>query len=724
MAGIILPGAMMNSRLMQPAFTSGEVSPAIAARIDLQLYDSAAKKILNAWVHPAGGASKMPGTYFIAQVKDNAKARLIPFKFSVDQVYVLNFTAGHMQIATKDGLVLGADDEPVDIEMPYAEDELEGIHYTQRNDVIYLAHYNHPPRKLMRRYDSATQTIVWESRVVNFAPDTPAPQNAKARFSVDAASAPAQKTWRYVVTAIHGVTGEESLPSVTVSVVGTEAMRVGVMKGDGTAMQDWFATISWTAVPEANEYRVYKEKGEGLFGYIGSALGLSFEDKNIAPTMEDTPPIAGNPFADDNNPSVVAIHQQRSVFAATTLDPITFYMSRTGNFENFTKSTFTKDDDYIELTLDSDGADPIVWMLALRSLLIGTSTKVWEITGGNQKAITPSKKDGTQQSAMSSAPNIQPVVINNIILHVSRSGKKLQDLVYDFGRDSYDGDDRSLMADHLFANRSIKEIAYQESPNSVVWCVMDDGLLLGLTYIYKQQVFAWSRHNTNGYYESVCSLPGSPYDNVFFVVKREVNGETRRYVEMLANPLYVPDDFNSLDDAAQTDILAKAFHVHSGLSYAGEPVNTVSGLEHLEGKEVAIFADGSVEPRQIVKDGKLTLKRKASRIHVGLPYSMEIDTINFEPPLQEGVSIGKAKRIARVVVRIENSSGFHAGINGQTVETRWRSDETWGTPPRLRSGVFEYTVPGKWGRESCVSFRSDDPVPFTVNTVVPIVSTE
>lgn len=714
----------MNSRMLQSAFTSGEVSPGIGARTDLQLYDSAAQKLLNVWVHPSGGVSKVPGTRFIAQVPGNAKARLIPFVFSTDQVFVLEFTQSHMRVISKDGVVLdprtGEPPTPFDLAMPYDESELDGIHYVQSNDVVYLTHVNHPPRKVMRSFDTDNAAYVWDSEEVAFAPKIQPPANVRATFSVVSA----QKTWRYKVTSIHESTGEESLPSAAAAVEGTESMRAGVMKSDGSAMQDWYATVRWDDVPEANEFRIYKEKGEGLYGYIGSSIGLSFEDKNIAPNTEDTPPVEGNPFADGNNPSVVALYQQRLTCADTSFFPNTFYMSRSGSFENFTKSTFIKDDDYIEGTLDTKNMDAIVWMLSLRSLIIGTTSSVWEISGGNSKAVTPSSVSATLQSSRGSAPHIDPVLIDNIILHVSRSGRSLRDLVYNFGADSYDGEDRSIMATHLFANRRIKEIAWQESPNSVVWCVMDDGRLLGLTYMLKHQIFAWHQHDTDGRYENVCVVPGESYDNVFFVVKRTVNRQTVRYIEMMADPLEVPDDFESLSDEEQTGVLSGAFHVHSGLTYEGEPRAEFGGLEHLEGKEAVIFADGSVEPRQVVRGGKVSIKRPAGRVHIGLPYEAQIDTVNYEPPLQEGSAIGKPKRIARVVVRVENSSGFHVGINGQTVETKWRTGEVWGQPPRLRSGVAEYSVPGKWGRESCVSFRSPEPVPFTVNTVVPIVSTE
>ena len=137
---------------------------------------------------------------------------------------------------------------------------------------------------------------------------------------------------------------------------------------------------------------------------------------------------------------------------------------------------------------------------------------------------------------------------------------------------------------------------------------------------------------------------------------------------------------------------------------------------------MAVLADGTAHPPVQVKQGGITLSAKYSVVHAGLPYSSEIETVNFEPQIREGVSLGKKKRIARVAIKFQDSRGVDVGINGSTIPAKWRPNEPYGDPPRLRSGTGLYAVPGYWDAESSVTIRSEAPTPFTVLTVVPEVS--
>lgn len=714
----------MITRSFQAAFTSGELSPALSARIDLNKYDSGAQLLRNVVVHPSGGISKAPGTMFIADTASaTARSRLIPFIFNATQRYLLEFSAGLIRIITADGVVVDSDGAPVKITTTYSASHILTLSYVQSADVIYLAHPSHPPRKLMR-YGHTD----WRLANLTFTPAIAAPTGVAGTFSVsttasEGESAIKTRVWRYRVTAVDQTTGEESLPSAVVSITGTESMRTGVMKSDGSSYPDWFSKITWAASANANEYRVYKEKGGGMYGYIGSAVSTWFEDKNIAPNMEETPPSANNPFGSGNYPSCVALHQQRLVFASSTRSPNTLWMSRTGNFENFSRSIRVKDDDYVEATLAARRVDPVVWLVALRELIAGTTGGEWEIGGSGQSGVvTPGGINAKLQSARGSAPGLQPVVIGNTILHVSRAGDCVRDLVYDFGADSYAGTDRSLLATHLFNGRRITAWDYQQAPDSIVWCVTSDGVLLGLTWMREHEIFAWHRHDTDGFYEDVCVLPGDDYDDVFFVVRRQVNGKTVRYIEQFAEPMPVPRNYESLNDKAKNAVLAEAFHVHCGLSYRGNPVSKISGLNHLEGKSIAILADGCVVPPRKVVSGAVTLEHPASLIHAGLPYSAEARTVNYEPQQPDGTSVGLQKRIARVLVKFSNSSAVNVGINNRTVEAKWRTNEPYGSPPRLHSETMPISVPGTWSRDSNVWITSDTPTPFTVLGIVPEVA--
>lgn len=701
-------------REFQPAFTSGEFSPALQSRVDLGKYDSAARLLRNVTVHPSGGASKTPGTRFVAETRGNGKARLIPFIFSNEEAYVLEFTAGAMRVLTENGPLQAADGSVYELgELPYAEEDLPGLSFAQNAGVLYLAHRRHAPRKITRRAPND-----WSSESLSFNPKSAPPPSVSA--SAVGSGWSRHKIYRYVVTAVQGESGEESLPSPAASVSGPSSMRLGALLSDGEALPDWFITLSWSLVPGADEYRVYKERGGGLFGYIGSAVSNYFEDRDIRAETAVTPPQASNVFQNGDYPACVGIYQQRLLFANSQSRPNTIWASRSGEFENFTKSLIIRAGDYIEAELASSRADPIVWVLGLRKLFAGAGGAEYVLGGAGGGAISPSNISAERQSAVGSAAEIPPLAVDGSILHVTRGRNAVSELQYDFSNDSYGGAELSLFAAHLFQGRKIKEMDYQQSPDSVLWCVMDDGLLLGLTIVRRQEVFAWHRHDTDGAWENVCVLPGSPRDRVFFVARRNIEGEERRYIEALEAPLAAPENFDRLPDEAQRGILARAFYVHSGLLYEGAPESSFGGLEHLEGKEVAVLADGAVLPRRRVANGRIDLPYASSLVVAGLPYTAEIETISYEP--QGGVSVGGKRRIARVLARCQHSSGFEVGVNGEHVEGKWRRDEGYGMPPRLRSGTQVYSVPGVWGRESCVSFRSEDPVPLTVLSVIPLLA--
>jgi hypothetical protein len=86
-------------------FQSGELSPRLEGRIDLQKYQSGAQTLENMVVYPQGGATRRPGTYYAGTSKDGGKVRLINFEYSDEQAYVMEFGANYIRFF-KDGGIL------------------------------------------------------------------------------------------------------------------------------------------------------------------------------------------------------------------------------------------------------------------------------------------------------------------------------------------------------------------------------------------------------------------------------------------------------------------------------------------------------------------------------------------------------------------------------------------------------------------------------------------
>jgi len=201
---------------------------------------------------------------------------------------------------------------------------------------------------------------------------------------------------------------------------------------------------------------------------------------------------------------------------------------------------------------------------------------------------------------------------------------------------------------------------------------------------------------------------GGYEDAVYLIVNRTINGGTRRYVERMVTRTF--------------PTIADAWFVDCGLQYSGDPVSSVSGLGHLEGKTVAILADGSVVANQVVTGGAVTLDGAYSKVTVGLPYTCDLETLNLELATEAGTAQGQMKKIARVTVRAKDSRGLKVGINQAVLqEVKQRQQESLGTAMQPFSGDYDVTIPSEWNRDGRVFVRQPYPLPATVLDLIPEV---
>ena len=240
------------------------------------------------------------------------------------------------------------------------------------------------------------------------------------------------------------------------------------------------------------------------------------------------------------NPSVVAYNEQRRVFAGSRGAPATFWMSRPGQFTNFDVSDPTQDDDAITASLYAQEVNIINALVPMSSGLIAlTSGGAYLVSGGaNDAVITPSTIKAPPQ-AFSGAQALPPLRIGDHILYAQARGSAVRDLAYNFYSNNFTGQDISVLSGHLLEGRKIVQWAYAEEPNKLVWAVRDDGVLLSLTYLKEQEVYGWARHDTQGQFVSVCSIPEGREDAIYMVVQRysPTSGFTY-YTERMASRLF------------------------------------------------------------------------------------------------------------------------------------------------------------------------------------------
>ena len=683
----------MGMKIPFNSFVTGEIAESLSARYDLAKYKPACRVMKNFLVELHGNARRRPGTYFLEDLGSDSV--LVPFQFSSDpaQCLVMIFSNLKVRFATTAGFIeVGG--VPVEVATPYSAADLLTLSYAQSGDVVYLAHRNHALRTLSR-----TSATSFSLATVSFDPAISAPTITSVTFTSgpDASSAPpANFTLRYKVTAVNA-NGEESYSSA----IGSTATA--------RHPSDWIlgdnVTIVVGTVAGATEYLVYREEG-GYFGLVGVIVApdTSFIDVKYTAQTSKTPFEAKNPFSGNNHPGIVTFHEQRLVLGGAAKSPQAVYASQTGNFKGFFKRSPLLDDDPYEFTLASGSIDAINWMASFGELLLGTGSAEYQMTGGNDP-ITPSNVQVKAQSYWGSA-QLHPLIIGNSILHVQKQGAHVRDLFFSLEKDGYAGNDLTVLTPHLFEGYTLRQWAYQQAPNSVIWVVRNDGVLLALTYMKEHDIWAWSRHDTDGEYRSVCTITGEFEDNLFLVVKRTVDGQAKYYLELLQQK-WIADD--GIEDA---------FFVDCGLSYYGTPTTSLAGLGHLEGKEVAVLADGSPVEGLTVESGSITLPYPASVVHVGLPYTSILAPMPYEADAKDGTTLGRLRTVGLSRIRVLDTVGGRYGSSEKDLYDFAYLPDEWGAAVPPYSGDLEFSPNNQHASTSTVYITQERPLPMTIIALV------
>lgn len=722
---------MANVNLLYRAFAAGEITPEMFGRIDDAKFQTGLALCRNYITAPHGPASNRPGTRLVRAAKfDDRRSRLLPFAYSITQTMILEFGDRYIRFHTQGETLLvgtppewdvatayvvgdtvsrlgvnyyavkaGTGHQPPDAEYwfavptdayevptDYLEQDLFDIHYVQSADVLTLVHPNYPPRELRRE---GAVGIRWVLRDIKFTSDMTAPTGVTATAHVPSgATGPIDHV--YVVTAL-----------------GAEITDEGPQSASATCSNNLFALgayndVAWTAVAGATRYNVYK-LDNGLYGFVGQTPNLTFRDDNITPDLSQTPPEGTNPFdAPGNYPAAVSYFEQRRAFAGTLNRPQNLWLTRSGTESLLTYSIPSRDDDAISFRIAAREANTIRHLVPLNSLLPLSSSAEWRVAPVNSDVLTPSTVSVRSQSFIG-ASNVQPVIVNTNLIYAAARGGHVREMAYSNEGGGFVTGDLCLRAPHLFDGREITDMALVKSPLPIVWMTNSRGLLLGLTYVPEQQIGGWHWHETQGAFESVAAVAEGAEDAAYFVVRRLVNGVSRRFVERMAHRVRA-------DEA-----LAESYFVDCGLTYRGEPQDEFSGLDHLEGETVSILADGAVMPRQTVVGGKVTLPRAAAIVHVGLPYSAQLRTLPaaYEAP---GFGQGVQKNVNKVMLRVSYSSAIKAGPRlDKLTEYKQRRAEPPGSPPSPVTDIVEIKLDPAWNNhDGQIYVVQDDPLPLTV----------
>lgn len=730
---------MSSSKELVRSFAGGEITPEMYGRLDNVKFQTGLAQCLNAYILPHGPATKRPGLEFVDYAGDSATAvRIIPFVYSADQSMVIELGAAYIKFHTL-GAVLQAGSPPAyngatpyvpgdlvssggvnyycianttgnappnvtywyalpsadyQIPSPYAAADLFKLRFTQSADVLTITGAGYRPRELRRL--GATQWVL-SSPTIGAAVGMPGTPTVVATAGTGTAY---NKNIYYKVTAVSSDGTEESLANSN----SLAAVNDLTLPGSSNA-------VSWTASSISSpSYRVYKAVNDSakLYGFIGETTALTFTDDNITPDYSRNPPASTVRLDTSNNyPTAVTYYEQRRFFAGTTNNPTTVYGTRIATESNMNISNPGGSDDALSFSLKAQQQNAVKHLVPLNDLLVLTAGGVWRVSSTNG-GLVPETISSKVQTFYGSN-DVTPALTGHSCLYIEANSRRVRDIAYSWEAQTFTSDDRSIMAPHLFLGYTIVDMAYMKSPDQLLWCVRNDGKLLCMAYVPEHQVFGWSQHSTDGTFESVCVVPENNEDVLYAVVRRTLAAGTVRCIERMSSRYF----------GAQED----AFYVDCGLTYDGSPVTTITGLGHLNGKAVAVCADGGVVGGLTVSGGSITLPEAASVVHVGLAFTADIKLL---PIIIDGIDAagqGTVKGIDYAYLRVNQTGVFKVGSSfNDLTEVPIRTNEPYGTPPALASRTIDIMVVPNLDPDAQLCVRSDAPVPLTLSSVAVKVS--
>lgn len=414
-------------------------------------------------------------------------------------------------------------------------------------------------------------------------------------------------------------------------------------------------------------------------------------------------------------PQTLCFFQDRLCFGGTKKQPYMVWMSRTGDYGNFSvekASGTVTDDSAVALAFVSRKQFKILHLIASTDLIVLTAGNEWTVSGSD--TVTPSKAVPKMQTTRGCS-TVEPLMIGGRIVFVQGRGSTVRDMAYSYETDSYGGNDLTLLAKHIIENVQIVDSAYKQEPDSTIYFVRSDGTMACLSYIMEQKVYAWSTIETQGKIEAVAAVQEGDEDIIYLVVQREINGAIVRNIEYLAkNPAKSnnPDDYIMLDNAIEYSTAEKS---------SGE---TEIDAAELAGEKVTVIGDGRMYSGLTVsQDGTVTLPAAVQHAFIGLPYRSIVELPNVEIKTGDGTMQGRRKQISNCIMRLSNSLGGMVGPDINTLDLMNFDEQNAVSDIKLFTGDKHMTLPiGGFNNEGRVIIVTDEPYPFNLLAVVREVS--
>lgn len=607
--------------------------------------------------------------------------------------WFITFRRTAVGVCTLDNVVLSTPEYIID--SPYTTTVLPGIHYTQDADVMYLALESMTIKTYsLQRYGHDK----WQLVVVTYndGPYLTANQDPTKTLDISSGVIGAGLT---LVANFNAFVSTDVGRNIRLNVTGNE--------------WGWCTVTAYTSATQVTVT---------LHTTLSSAVatnGWRF-----------------GAFSDTTGyPGVITFHEGRMVVGKTPVNSNWIWMSESQGFgleqtywAPTTAAGTVTDAHSTYFPLSAGDVSDIMWMSSGSKLAVGTQDGEWIIEGSDtSKAISPTNGRPTRQTQHGSLENVNPVRIDGALFFAKVIGSKVVRFSFTFSKDQFESVNISLLSEHLFVGKTIVDMVYAAEPASLVWVLFDDGTLASLTFVDSEDVGGWAYHGIADQWlaggmplgvpgvnysdlaadvENIAVLKTTDYSEIWMVVKRTINGATTRYLEVMEQPFFM-NNLGKREDAINVD---------SAKKYDGADTTTITGLNHLEGRKVCVFANGIEQTSKTVSSGQITLDSSASVVTVGLPYYGDVENLDFDAQNAfGGSSLGQIRRITEPQLRLFESGPVYVARVGQGDSALNVLSHT---EPYLLDGIHEVDIDTDWDLSSRMRIQFRSPYPGTLCAIM------
>ena len=609
-------------------FSAGEISPQLSERTDIDLYYRAAKKIENFIPLKFGGIKRRDGLKFMGVINEDRYdpgVKFIPFKYSESVSYILEFTENYFRIITPNGYITDNKNNILKIYSGVLIKYINNISYAQYENKLYICHSRFSPRVIElngstwtsynMRFNSSCQKRT-EVRVTTPRPTgKPIPQGT------------VYKNVSYTVIPYD----DDNIPGPTSYVLSSKDVPK-------YPTQDFYTHINWTPISTATGYLLY-EVEDGIESFLLKTTNNLYKDFGYHTLNHNKgfPQSIAHFTTYDQFPSKVTFYDRRLIFAASNKEQHTIWGSVPALFHNFIAESIPTDACPWKFTIASNEKNSINWLFSSDKLIVGSDSDEWRVSGNSGESITPNSVEVRRLSSWGSA-EMTPKSLGDDILFIDNSRKNVRAMNKN---NNYSISNLNIYADHLTKDSKIINWDIVTGDNQIIYLVLDNGSMIGLTYDKDHNVFAWHRYVTNGKFLDICTLKNNGEHSIFVAIEREIDGKKVKSLEMFDSNHYL-DSF---------------------ISYDGEETSNLEGLDHLKGLEVEVSTNNNSSRKYTVdNNGKITLDEPANSIVIGLNFESTLETLPLESATTVESLKARKNKITSIKLRLLDTQGLEVGI--------------------------------------------------------------